>query len=125
MKTFEVSREPCYEGADSLHGGKRYGPDEFLIFVDGQRIGGTYWCSYNPAASAGWGWADGGLPGESWASWGPHGLSCGHPTRQAAEQAQVREYATDPDRFDRLLAMDRAKREAEGAARQAERPTSA
>jgi hypothetical protein len=92
MRTFNVTRRPRHEGHDSLHGDRRHAPDEFLIVVDGKEIGGTYWCGYNPAAAAGFGRDDGGLPGESWASWGPRGLSCGHPTREAAEQAQVREY---------------------------------
>jgi len=104
VKTFEVTREPLYAGYDSLHGTEGYAPDEFALLVDGQRIGGTYWCSYNPAAAVGWGWNDGGIEGASWASWGPRGLSCGHLTREAAEAAQVREYATDPDRYDRMLA---------------------
>ena len=72
---------------------------------------------YTPAATVGWGWNDGGIEGASWASWGPRGLSCGHLTREAAEVAQVREYVTDPDRYDRVLAAERAKREDE-----AERP---
>jgi hypothetical protein len=119
VKTFEVTREPRYAGYDSLHETERYAPDEFVLLVDGQRIGGTYWCSYNPAATVGWGCNDGGIEGASWASWGPRGLSCGHLTREAAEAAQVREYATDPDRYDRVLAAERAKRDDEAAARQA------
>ena len=120
MKTFEVTREPLYAGYDSLHGTERYAPDEFVLLVDGQRIGGTYWCSCNPAATVGWGWNDGGIEGASWASWGPRGLCCGHLTREAAEAAQVREYATDPDRYDRMLAAERAEQEAGAAARLAE-----
>lgn len=121
MKTFEVTRAPRHEGADDLHGDSRTAPDEFLLLVDGVPIGGTYWCSYNPAATSGWGRDDGGLPGPSWASWGPRALSYGHPTREAAEHAQVREYATDPDGFDRLAAMARAEDAAEAAQREAER----
>ncbi|GAA4931993.1 hypothetical protein HD597_012854 [Nonomuraea thailandensis] len=121
MRTFAVTRRPRYEGYDDLHGTAKLAPDEFLILIDGAEIGGTYWCSYNPAASAGWGSNDGGLPGESWASWGPRGLSCGHPTREAAEHAQVREYVTDPDGHDRQAAMARAEQQAEQARRQAER----
>jgi hypothetical protein len=120
VKTFEATRKPRYEGYDSLHGTRRDAPDEFLVLVDGQEIGGTYWCQYNPAAGGVFGWDDGGLPGESWASWGPRGLSCGHPTREAAEDAQVREYVTDPDLFDRLSAMEQAEREAEAARRRAQ-----
>jgi hypothetical protein len=112
-----MTRQPRYEGYDSLHGTVRDAPDEFILLVDGLEVGGTYWCSYNPAAAAGWGWDDGGLPRESWASWGPRGLSCGHPDREAAERAQVREYAANPDLFDRLFAMEQAEREAEEARR--------
>jgi hypothetical protein len=119
VKTFKVTREPRYAGYDSLDGTEQYAPDEFVLLVDGQPIGGTYWCSYNPAATVGWGWNDGGIEGASWASWGPRGLSCGHATREAAETAQVREYATDPSRYDRMIAAERAEREAKAAARQA------
>lgn len=81
----QVSRKPRYPGYD--------GPDEdFLILVNGVDIGGTYWCVYNPAVSPGWGHDDGGIDGPSWASWGPRGLSCGHATREDAEEAQVRAY---------------------------------
>lgn len=110
MRTFEVTRQPEHEGSD-----------DFLILVDGQRIGGTYPGRCNVAQLVGWGRDDGGQSGENWISYGPRGLSCGHPTREAAEQAQVREYATDPGLFDRLFAMDRAERAAEAATRQAER----
>jgi hypothetical protein len=122
VKTIEATRQPRYEGDDSLHGSARYAPDDFLILVDGLVVGGTYWCSYNPAVAVpGWGWDDGGIAGESWASWGPRGLSCGHPTREAAEQAQVREYATNPDLYDRRIAMEEAGREAAAARQQAQR----
>ncbi|MFB4285226.1 hypothetical protein ACBJ59_58895 [Nonomuraea sp. MTCD27] len=40
---------------------------------------------------------------------------------QVPEQAQVREYATDPDGYDRQAAMARAEQQAEQAQRQAER----
>jgi hypothetical protein len=125
VRTLEVTRAPRYEGCDSLNGSKRDAPDDFLILVDGQEIGSTYWCARNPAASVGWGWDDGGLPGESWASWGPRGLSCGHPTREAAEQAQAREYASDPDGYDRKIARGRETRAAEAARREAERQAEA
>ena len=117
VKTFEVTREPRYEGYGDLDG-HGAAPDDFLILVDGQRIGGTYWCQYNPAPP--FGHDDGGVQGKSWASWGPRGLSCGHATREAAESAQVREYVTDPDLFDRLFAMERAECEAEDARRRAQ-----
>ena len=60
----------------------------------------------------GWGHDDGGKRGACWISWGPRGLSCGHRTRAAAERAQVREYAANPDLYDRLFAQERAEREA-------------
>jgi hypothetical protein len=121
VKTFEVTRKPRYEGDDSLHGTDRRPPDDFLILVDGLEIGGTAWCAGNPAAGnpaasgPGWGPNGGGAPGESWLSWGPRGRSFGHPTREAAEQAQVREYATNPDLFDREIAGALADREAQEA----------
>ncbi|MGH3985765.1 MAG: hypothetical protein ACRDTZ_00400 [Pseudonocardiaceae bacterium] len=63
--------------------------NESLILVDGQVIGGVYYCWSNPAVSPGWGYNDGGQPGESWASYGPRGLSCGHRTREAADRRTV------------------------------------
>jgi hypothetical protein len=121
MRTFEVTRKPRYEGSDSLHGSKEYAPDEFVILVDGEEIGGTYFGSYNVAQQVpGWGWDDGGKSGENWISYGPRGLSCGHRNREAAEQAQVREYAVNPDLSDRLRADERREREAEIARREAE-----
>ena len=63
-----------------------HGPDyddlrteDFLLFIDGRRVGGTYRC------------ADG-----TWTSWGCCGASPGHPTREAAEQAQVDGYPGGP-----------------------------
>ncbi|GGS98794.1 hypothetical protein GCM10010156_66140 [Planobispora rosea] len=120
MRSFTLTRTPRYAGYDSLEGTSKLAPDEFLIIVDGIVLGGTYWCSYNPQAAAGWGEDDGGLSGPSWASWGPRGLSCGHPTREAAEHAQLRAYVTEPSGYDRELEMIRAEREAEAARRQAE-----
>jgi hypothetical protein len=107
VKTFSVTRAPRYEGYDSLHGSRRYAPDEFLILVDGCPIGGTYWGE----ACEG--------PG-TWHSWGPAGLSMGHASREDAEQAQVRAYAVNPDLADRLRADDRREREAEIARQKAE-----
>lgn len=121
MKTFEVTRQPRYEDCDSLHGTKRDAPDEFLIVVDGEEIGGTYLGTYNAAQQVpGWGWDDGGKSGENWISYGPRGLSCGHQSREAAEQAQVREYALNPDVSDRFRADERREREAKIAQREAE-----
>lgn len=107
MRTFAVSRAPEHEGYDSLHGSKKQAPDDFLIVVDGEAIGGTYW----GAAYEG--------PGK-WHSWGPAGLSMGHMSREDAEQAQVRAYAINPDLSDRVRADERRRREAEIARREAE-----
>jgi hypothetical protein len=91
------------------HAGYTGGVEDGVILVDGRRIGGTYWCG-NPDVSQ----------NRQWASYGPAGYlygDRGFPTRKAAEQAQVREYATNPDLYDRL--NDQA--DAERAAEQAER----
>ena len=104
-RRFEVTRVPQREGygiLSVLDPASRHVPDPFLLLIDGRAVGGTYWCPYNPAPS-GFGRDDGGLPGQSWASWGPRGLSCGHPTRESAEQAQVDVYKTDPDGWDMRL----------------------
>jgi hypothetical protein len=106
-RRFEVTRVPQREGYGTLHEDSGHAPDPFLLLIDGRRAGGTYWCTYNPAPT-GFGRDDGGLPGRSWASWGPRGLSCGHPTREAAEQAQVDVYKTDPDGWDMRLAGEHA-----------------
>jgi hypothetical protein len=114
MKTFEVTRAWRYDGYEG-------GIEESLVLVDGQQIGGVYAGGYNPAQSIpGWGLDDGGESGENWISWGPRGLSCGHASREAAEIAQVREYAANPDLYDRLNAVDRDERAAEAAKREAE-----
>jgi hypothetical protein len=107
MRTFAVSRAPEHEGYDRLHGSKECAPDDFLIVVDGEAIGGTYW----GGAYEG--------PGK-WHSWGPAGLSMGHLSREAAEQDQVRAYASNPDLSDRVRAEERRAREAEKARQQAE-----
>jgi hypothetical protein len=105
MRTFAVSRAPEHEGYDSLHGSKEYAPDDFLIVVDGEAIGGTYW--------------GGAYEGPcKWHSWGPAGLSMGHMSREDAEQAQVRAYAINPDLSGRLRADERRRREAEVARRE-------
>ncbi|MFD6565410.1 hypothetical protein [Micromonospora profundi] len=86
------------------------GPDEpgeeYLIVVDDTAIGGTYWCGADYIAD-----------GQRWASWGPAGLSMRHPTREDAEQAQVRAYAADPGVVDRQIAAER-RENAAAAARQ-------
>lgn len=60
---------------------ERYRADMRLI-VDGEVIGGTYYCpaDYIPAR-------------RRWASFGPAGLSMRHATRAAAEQAQLAQLA--------------------------------
>ena len=110
MNTFEVRRAWRYAGDEGATA-------ESLILVDGEKIGGAYRGVYNPAQLVGWGRDDGGKRGANWISWGPRGLSCGHRTRALAEQAQVREYAANPDLFDRLRALERAEREADREAR--------
>jgi hypothetical protein len=60
--------------------------DDYFIVIDGQDIGGTYYCN-----------ADWVLPGQRWASWGPAGLQDGFRTREGAEQVQVA--AFDPKDF--------------------------
>jgi hypothetical protein len=112
VRTFEVTRVPEHEGCDSLHGTATTAPDEFLILVDGQRIGGTYLGS-RPLGD--------GTYGDQWISYGPAGFSCGHASREAAEQAQVRAYATDPSGYDRHFTMARARRKTETARQEAER----
>jgi hypothetical protein len=111
VRTFEVTRVAEREGCDSLHGTATTAPDEFLILVDGQRIGGTYLGS-RPLGDSTY--------GDQWISYGPAGYSFGHDSREAAEQAQVREYATDPSGYDRHFAMARTRREAEAARQRAE-----
>lgn len=91
-KVDRVWRYPGYEG----------GVEDALILVDGQQIGGSYWCG-----------ADYIRDGQRWASYGPAGLSMHHPDRETAEQVQVREYATNPDLYDRVNAQARAERAAE------------
>lgn len=106
-RQFELTRRPERDSHGDLHGTGGNTPDPFLLLADGTVIGGTYWCRYNPAAS-GFGRDDGGLDGESWASWGPGGLSCGHPDREAAERVQAAAYRADPDGWDaRLAARER------------------
>ena len=110
-RRFEVTRVPQREGygiLSVLDLASGHAPDPFLLLIDGRRAGGTYWCTYNPAPT-GFGRDDGGLADGSWASWGPRGLSCGHPTRESAEQAQVDVYKTDPDGWDTRLAGGHAE----------------
>jgi len=106
MRTFEVTRRWRYEDD---HGRNA----ESVILVDGQKIGGVYQGIYNPAQTVRWGTDDGGKRGLNWISYGPRGLSCGHRTRELAERAQVRQYAANPDLYDRYFAQERAEREAE------------
>ncbi len=101
-RTFKVTRG--WENSEYTGG-----QEDGVIFVDGRRIGGTYWCGPQPRS-------------RRWASYGPAGALYGErgfPTRDAAEAAQVREYATNPDEYDRLndqanalLAADEAERQA-------------
>jgi hypothetical protein len=52
--------------------------DDRIILRDGETIGGVYYCT-----------AENVPRGRKWASWGPAGLSMGHPTREAAIAAQA------------------------------------
>ncbi|MFI0967141.1 hypothetical protein ACH4S8_38005 [Streptomyces sp. NPDC021080] len=72
-----VTRVPEHEGYDTLGDGDQWGED-FHLLVNGERVGGSYFCS-----------ADTVQDGERWASWGPAGLSMRHATREAAEAVQV------------------------------------
>lgn len=98
-RQFQFTRVWRYKGYEG-------GIEDSLIFVDGEQIGGAYFC------------AD-----ETWASWGPATMSFGHPTREAAEAIQLRQYATNPDLYDRLNAVHRAELAAEQAQREAEQQT--
>lgn len=111
--TSAVTRAWRYEGYEG-------GIEDSLILVDGEQIGGVYFCSYNPAEAVGWGHNDGGHSGETWTSYGPRGYSFGHPTRETAEETQVREYATNPDLYDRRNEQDRAEKRAEQDRQEAE-----
>ena len=115
MKTFAVTREPEHEGEDSLHGSAQYAPDDFLIVVDGEKIGGTYWGNSEPGIYQGFYVGDG-----HWHSWGPAGLSMGHETREDAERVQVRAYVINPDLSDRFRADQIREREAKIAQQDAE-----
>jgi hypothetical protein len=76
-RTATVTREPEHAGYDTLGDADNWGED-FYLLVDGERIGGTYWCSARYIKD-----------GERWASYGPAGLQMGFRTREDAEQAQV------------------------------------
>lgn len=92
---FDVVSVPEYpEYADDPRG------DE-LILVDGWQIGGSYACTTADR--------------DTWASYGPVGFSLGHPTRQAAVDVQVREYAIDPSVHGRIVGDQLAEEQAERA----------
>jgi hypothetical protein len=116
MKAFTVTRKPEHEDYDSLHGSRQFAPDDFLVVVDGEAIGGTYWGEpADKGIYGGFAVGDG-----NWHSWGPAGLSMGHATREDAERAQVRAYALNPDLYDRSRADKEREREAELARKEAE-----
>ncbi|MEU0078471.1 hypothetical protein ABZY58_11295 [Micromonospora tulbaghiae] len=81
-----VTREPRHPDYTDLGGPDTVG-EEYHLLVDGEVIGGTYWCG-----------ADNIRDGQRWASWGPAGLSMHHRDRESAEQAQVRAFAANPAR---------------------------
>lgn len=73
-----VTREPKHPGYDTLGDADNWG-EKFYLLVDGERIGGTYWCPVGPTIEA----------GKQWVSYGPAGYSFGHATREDAEEAQL------------------------------------
>jgi hypothetical protein len=72
-----VTRKPQHPGYTTLGSWNRPGEDYDLL-VNGEAIGGTYWCGSGTVKN-----------GQRWASYGPAGLSMGHRTREDAEQVQV------------------------------------
>lgn len=77
-----ITRQPEHPGHDELLDTDGYG-NEFHLLIDGNIIGGTYWCPVSHT----------GLiveAGKQWASHGPAGYSLGHPTREDAEQIQLK-----------------------------------
>lgn len=72
-----VTRRTEYPGYDTLGDADNWGED-FHLLVDGDVIGGTYWCS-----------AENYKDGERWASYGPAGYSFKHRTREDAERVQL------------------------------------
>ncbi len=78
MQLPTITREPEHPGHETLGDADNWGED-FYLLVDGQRIGGTYWCPVGPKIEA----------GKQWVSYGPAGYSFGHRTREDAEKAQL------------------------------------
>jgi hypothetical protein len=109
VATMQVTREPKDTDYTDLGGPDTPGEDYYLL-VDGQRIGGTYWCSSDDIPA-----------GKKWASWGAAGYTLYRPSREAAEAVQVREYVTNPSEFDRINADYERERIAEAERREAER----
>lgn len=72
-----VTREPKLPGCDTLGDAGTPG-DDFDLLVDGERIGGTYWCERQDLGD-----------GERWGSHGPAGVRMRFRTREDAEQVQV------------------------------------
>lgn len=63
------SRKPKHKGYHDYHA-------DYLLLADGSKIGGTYYCCADQNH-------------KRWASYGPAGLSWGHPNRTTAEQVQI------------------------------------
>lgn len=103
-----VTRKPEHEEYTGL-GAWNIPGEDYLLLVDGNVIGSTYWCGADYIAD-----------GQRWASWGPAGLSMGHRTREDAERAQVQAYAINPDAFDRLTEIHEREQAAEAEVREAE-----
>jgi hypothetical protein len=83
--THTINRTPQYDGYTNLGDADTPGED-YLILIDGHRIGGTYYCS-----------AENVPDGQRWASWGIAGYSMRHHTREDAEHVQTAFYLTHPE----------------------------
>lgn len=71
-----VNRQPEYPGYDDYDA-------DFHLLVDGQIIGGTYHCPVSDSGKII-------EAGKQYVSYGPAGYSFHHPTREDAEQAQIK-----------------------------------
>jgi hypothetical protein len=67
--------------------------EDYYLHLDGNRIGGTYYCGAHNVPD-----------GQRWASWGIAGYSMRHRTREDAEQVQVAFYLAHPDQAATFLA---------------------
>lgn len=96
--TPKVTRSPVYPDDKAVGNAYRPGADYF-VYVNGVKVGGTYWCGA------------GNIPkGQKWASWGVGGLSMNNKTREDAEKVQVDAYLSGVPK----AALDRVARAANG-----------